>query len=235
MGGVLTLPTLNDGERRPGLVVIHDAFGLGPEMRRVAREFAHEGYVVLIPDLFDRGLKALCVARALRAISTQKGRSFADLEAARRWLVARPEVDRERLGVVGFCLGGGFALVLAMGGKYRVSAPFYGEVPKAMPQSCPVVASFGGRDEVYAKGAPVLKKHLEVLGVAHDVKVYPEAGHSFYTATPAGLLGYLGGVLPMHSAHHEESARDARLRVLAFFREHLDGQAAQEAKEVQGA
>lgn len=231
MGGVLTLPELNSGEKHPGLLLIYEAFGLGPEMKRVARDFAREGYVVLIPDLFDRGPKALCVAQALRAISTQQGKQYADLEAARRWLAARPEVDGTRLGVVGFCLGGGFALVLATTGKYRVAAPFYGEAPKSMPQSCPIVASFGGRDEVYSKGAPILKKNLESLGIPHDVKVYPEAGHSFYTATQAGLFGYLGGILPMHASHHEESARDARARVLAFFREHLDGNEIREAKE----
>lgn len=223
MGGVLTLPEANDGRPRPALLLIYEILGMNDEMKRVARELAKEGYIVLIPDHFDRSSKALCIARAVRAISQQKGQPLDDLEAARRWLAARPEVDAERIGVIGFCMGGGFALVLAMSGKYRVSAPFYGEAPATMPESCPVVASYGARDGVFAKFAPRLQRNLEVLGVPHDVKVYPEAGHSFYTATPAGLLGYLSGIGPMRVGYHEASARDAHARVVAFFREHLQG------------
>lgn len=223
MKGVLTLPTANDGSPRPALLLIFEVFGLVPEMKRVARELADEGYVVLIPDLFDRGPKPLCIARAVRAISQQKGLPLDDVEAARRWLVARPEVDGSRIGVIGFCLGGGFALVLAMTGRYQAAAPFYGEAPATMPRSCPVVASYGARDPTFAKFAPRLRANLERLDVPHDVKVYPDAGHSFYTHAPAGILGYLGGIGPLQAAYHEPSARDARDRVVAFFREHLGG------------
>ncbi|MDQ3031991.1 MAG: dienelactone hydrolase family protein [Myxococcota bacterium] len=221
--GVLTLPAIAHGEPRPALLLVYEVFGLVPEMKRVAQDLANEGYVVLIPDLFDRGPKPICIARAVRAISQQKGQPLDDLEAARRWLAARPEVDASRLGVIGFCMGGGFALVLAMTGRYQVAAPFYGQAPATMSSSCPVVASFGGRDLSFAKFAPRLRKNLEELGVPHDVKLYPEAGHSFYTHTPAGVMGFLGSIGPMRAGHHEESARDAHARILAFFREHLDG------------
>lgn len=218
------MPDLNDGRRRPGLILVYEVLGMNDEMRRVARDLADHGYVVLIPDLFARGpFHAVCVARAMRSIANQRGRELDDLEAARRWLVARPEVDAERLGAVGFCMGGGFALVLAMTGKYKAAAPFYCGMPDPMPRSCPVVASFGGRDVPFAKTPERLEKRLTELGVPHDVKTYPEAGHSFYTRTPAGILGKLGAIGPLHAGHHEASASDARARVLAFFREHLDG------------
>ena len=232
MPGVLTIPSVDAGRPRPALLLLYEVFGLVPEMKRVARELADEGYVVLIPDLFDRGPKPLCIARAVRAISQQKGQPLDDLEAARRWLAARPEVDASRIGAIGFCLGGGFALVLAMTGRYQVAAPFYGEAPATMASSCPVVASYGGRDLSFAKFAPRLRKNLEALGVPHDVKLYPEAGHSFYTQTPAGLMGFLGGIGPMRVGHHEESARDARARIVAFFREHLDGTARESTPDV---
>lgn len=221
--GVLTMPDLNDGRRRPGLILVYEIFGLNDEMKRVARDLADAGYVVLIPDLFERGpLKPICVARAIRSIANQEGRELDDLEASRRWLAARPEVDPERMGVIGFCMGGGFALVLAMTGKYKVAAPFYGIVPETMPRSCPVVASFGGLDAPFAKMPAKLETSLTKLGVPHDVKVYPDAGHAFYTQVPAGLMGKLGGILPIRAGYHEASARDARERVLAFFRQHLD-------------
>ncbi|AKF11324.1 dienelactone hydrolase family protein [Sandaracinus amylolyticus] len=226
MRAVLTMPDSTSGRRLPALVMVYELLGLTDEMKRVARDLASEGWIVLIPDILDRGARPLCIARALRAISKGEGQAVDDLEAARRWLAARPEVDPDRMGVIGFCLGGGFALLLAMNGKYKVAAPFYGEAPDPMPRSCPVVASYGARDTTFARFAPKLQKNLATLGVPHDVKVYPDAGHSFFTHTPRGVLGYLGRIGPLHAEHHEESARDARARVVAFFREHLEGEGA---------
>jgi len=219
MPAVLTLP---DGAQGPvpGLLMIYEIFGMSDEMRRVARDLAAEGYAVLIPDLFARGrVRALCVAATMRTMVTGSGAAMDDLEAARRWLADRPEVDGTRLGTIGFCMGGSFALLLARTGLYKVSAPFYGRPPD-LPRSCPVVASFGGRD-LGMRGAPEkLTADLEAAGVPHDVTVYPDAGHSFFTRTP-GLKGQLVRRLPIHAEYHEASAQDAHRRVVAFFEEHL--------------
>jgi len=221
MPGVLTTPDGQPDAPRPGLLLIYEAFGMSDEMTRVAEDLAGEGWTVLIPDLFARGSKPLCVARCLKTVATGKGPALDDLEAARRYLVALPGVDAERVGGVGRCMGGGFALLLAMTGKYQASAPFYGMAPKKMPESCPVVGSYGGKD-FSLKGAPArLTRNLTELGVPHDVKTYPEAGHSFYTKLPNRVLEVIGG--PLSFGLHEPSARDARERVVAFFREHLGG------------
>jgi carboxymethylenebutenolidase len=217
--GVLTVPDGANGPV-PGVLMIYEIFGMSDEMRRVARDLAAEGYVVLIPDLFARGsIRALCVAATMRAMVTGHGAAMDDLEAARRWLVDRPEVDGTRIGTIGFCMGGGFALLLAGTGLYKVSAPFYGRPPD-LPRSCPVVASFGGRDLGLRGAAEKLTAELEALGVPHDVKVYPDAGHLFFTRTP-GVLGEVVRRLPIHAEYHEASAADAHRRVVAFFREHL--------------
>ncbi len=220
MRGILTLPDLP--EPRPGLVLIYEVLGLTEEMKRVAREFAEAGYAVLIPDLFHRGPRFLCVAGAIRSIIRQRGQPIDDLEAARRFLSSRPEVDATRLGVVGFCLGGGFAIVLAMRGHYKVAAPFYGEVPEELPNACPMVASFGGLDKPLKKAPERLRRHLDRLGVASDIKVYEGAGHSFYTRTEGYIAEKIGPLLPMRAGYHEPSALDAKDRVLTFFHEHLD-------------
>jgi carboxymethylenebutenolidase len=219
MPAVLTLPDGAEGPV-PGLLLIYEIFGMSDEMRRVARDLAAEGYAVLIPDVFARGrVRPLCVAATMRTMVTGSGAAMDDLEAARRWLADRPEVDGTRLGTIGFCMGGSFALLLARTGLYKVSAPFYGRPPD-LPRSCPVVASFGGRD-LGMRGAPEkLTADLDAAGVPHDVKVYPEAGHSFFTRTP-GLKGQLVRRLPIHAEYHEASAQDAHRRVVAFFREHL--------------
>jgi carboxymethylenebutenolidase len=219
MPAVLTVPDGADGPV-PGVLMIYEIFGMSDEMRRVARDLAAEGYAVLIPDLFARGrVRALCVAATMRTMVTGSGAAMDDLEAARRWLADRPEVDGTRLGTIGFCMGGSFALLLARTGLYKVSAPFYGRPPD-LPRSCPVVASFGGRD-LGMRGAPEkLTADLDAAGVPHDVKVYPDAGHSFFTRTP-GLTGQLVRRLPIHAEYHEASAQDAHRRVVAFFEEHL--------------
>ena len=219
MPAVLTVPDGADGPV-PGVLMIYEIFGMSDEMRRVARDLAAEGYAVLIPDLFARGrVRALCVAATMRTMVTGRGAAMDDLEAARRWFADRPEVDGTRLGAIGFCMGGSFALLLARTGLYKVSAPFYGRPPD-LPRSCPVVASFGGRD-VGMRGAPEkLTADLDALDVPHDVKVYPDAGHSFFTRTP-GLTGRLVRRLPIHAEYHEASAQDAHRRVVAFFEEHL--------------
>lgn len=217
--GVLTTPDGGDAPY-PGLVMIYEAFGMNDEMRRVARELAAEGYAVLIPDLFARGrLKGLCVARAMRTVLRGSGRELDDIEAGRRFLAARKEVDGERIGTIGFCLGGSFALLLAGSGRYKVSAPFY-NMPLPVPRSCPMVASYGGRDLTTRGFGDKLDARLDELGVPHDVRTYPDAAHSFHSRPP-GLLGAMTKHTPFRAEYHAPTAEDAHRRIIAFFREHL--------------
>jgi carboxymethylenebutenolidase len=217
--GVLTLPDAGDAPF-PALVMIYEAFGMNDEMRRVARDLAAEGYAVVIPDLFARGrVTGLCVAKAVRTVLRGSGRELDDIEAGRRLLAARPEVDADRIGTIGFCLGGSFALLLAGSGRYKVSAPFY-NAPLPVPRSCPVVASYGGRDLTTRGFGHRLEARLDELGVPHDVRTYPEAGHSFFSRPP-GVLGAMSKYSPFRAEYHAASAEDAHRRIIAFFREHL--------------
>jgi carboxymethylenebutenolidase len=204
--------------------MIYEALGMNQEMARVARELSADGgWNVLIPDLFSRGPKPLCIARCLRTVMAGQGAPLADLESARTFLVGRPEVDSERVGAIGFCMGGGFALLLAMTGNYRASAPFYGMAPSKMERSCPVVASYGGKDLTLRGDPAKLAESLAALGVPHEVKVYPDAGHSFYSRAPGRVLEMVGPYTPLRMGYDEPAAQDAHQRVITFFREHLDG------------
>ncbi|HSV07318.1 MAG TPA: dienelactone hydrolase family protein, partial [Candidatus Binatus sp.] len=118
------------GGKRPAMIVIHEIFGLNDDIRRITGRFADLGYVALAPDLFDTGgMRALCILRTFLALRRGDGPAFADLEAARSWLAARPEVDPTRTGVVGFCMGGGFALLYAVKAPLGAAGVFYGQVP----------------------------------------------------------------------------------------------------------
>jgi carboxymethylenebutenolidase len=222
--GALARPQ-RDGPH-PGVVVIHEAFGDQPEMRAVCDDFAAHGYVAVMPDLFSSGgPRALCVARAmLESASGKPGRVSGYIDDARAWLAGQEYVDGQRIGVIGFCMGGAFALAYVAGGPpgVRGASINYGQVPRSaasLRAACPIVASYGARDLVMRPHGERLGRHLEELGIAHDVKVYDDAGHGFMTQGnhPLGKLVFL----PMRIGYVSDPAEDAWRRVFAFFDERL--------------
>jgi carboxymethylenebutenolidase len=215
----------DDGARHPAVLVVHEAFGLNDDIRRIASRFADEGYVALAPDLVGAGWKPLCIARFFQGLGeVETGRPYREMAAFQDWLAARPEVDPGRIGMAGFCAGGGFAMLYAARGgrRLRAIAPFYGAVPgeALIPDLCPTVASYGGRDATLGKSGPGLKALLDAADIPNDVKTYPDAGHSFMSHH-GGLMGVLGPRMPLHSAYNEPAAEDAWGRVMAFFSVHL--------------
>lgn len=210
---------------RPGVVVIHEIFGLTDDIRRITQRFASSGYAALAPDLYDGpSAKPICVAKTLVSMRSGKGAAYDDIETARAHLAGLPEVDGARIGIAGFCMGGAFALLTARRGAYRAAAPYYGAVPEEARQLegiCPVVAGFGGKDRPFAPQGERLRRHLETLNVAHDVKIYPEAGHSYMSHHDPTLLIRLGAIGPMKAGYNEAAAEDSWARMLAFFEKHL--------------
>jgi len=210
---------------RPGVLVLHELVGFKhPGVVHIARRLAREGFVALIPDLYDRpGPFVVCIARMMQSLKRGEGQGFRDLEAARVWLASLPEVEESRIGVAGFCLGGGFAMLYASRAPVGAAAVFYGIVPKEaadLEGICPVVASYGGKDRVFAAAGDRLDAHLQALGVPHDVKTYPDAGHAFMDP-PDGLLAAILRISPFHVAYDEEASEDSWRRLLEFFERHL--------------
>src|SRR3954447_16345592 len=111
----------------PGVVVIHEAFGLNDDIREHALRLAAAGYLAIAPDLFrGRGI-GRCLLGTSRALGAGRGRQFDAIGAARRELAARPDCTG-RVGVIGFCMGGGFALMTAARG-FDASAPNHPRLP----------------------------------------------------------------------------------------------------------
>ncbi len=196
----------------PGVVVVHEASGLNDNIRDVCRRLAGEGYAAVGVDLFGGRNRGLCMARmfsgAMRGNLDHYG--VPALRAALARLADRPEVDHERLAAIGFCLGGSIVLTWACTERrLRAIAPFYGAAPKpraAIRRLCPVVGSWPGRDFT-TKAAGILETELSAAGIAHDLKVYPGAKHSFFN--------------DRWRAYDASAAADSWQRVLAFFAEHV--------------
>lgn len=162
----------------PGVVVLHEVLGLQPEILDVGDRFAERGWAAVIPDYFSAGSRAGCLVKAMREAGSGRPGPVTDgLVAATRALSDRPDVDANRLAVIGFCLGGGFALLLGIAGVdgLKAVAANYGDVPKDLTGSPPVVASYGGRDRIFGPKAKVLRDRLEACSAANDVKVYSQA------------------------------------------------------------
>jgi carboxymethylenebutenolidase len=215
----------------PGVVVLHESFGLNDDIRRIARRFAAAGYAAMAPDLYSHGRRLVCLSRVLvDMVGGGVAREVEDIHTVRDALAARKDVDGERIAVAGFCQGGGFALIAGTDPGFRAAAVNYGMVPGDRSQLdglCPVVASYGARDRVVGAGvARRLESHLQALGVPHDVKTYEHAGHSFFSRVD-GWQGWLARIpTPMFVGYDEPAAEDGWRRMLAFFREHVQGGAA---------
>jgi len=210
----------------PGVVVLHESFGLNDDIRRIASRFAEAGYAALTPDLYSHGTRIVCLSRVLvDMVAGRTAREVADIHAARAALGARVEVDEARIAVAGFCQGGGFALIAGARPGFSAAAINYGTVPaerSLLDGLCPVVASYGARDKIVGRQmAERLEGHLQALGVPHDVKTYDGAGHSFFSSVD-GWQGWLARVpTPMAVGHEEQAAEDGWRRMLAFFDEHV--------------
>lgn len=214
------------GEPRPGVLVLHELFGLNDDIRRIAGRFAESGYVALAPDLYSVGPRAkpLCIRRTMQALRSGEGRAFADIETCRTWLAARDDVDQSRIAVAGFCMGGGFAILYAARASIGAAADFYGAVPreaKALDGICPVFGGYGERDRVFVRQADRLRGHLQQLGVDHEVNVYRGAGHSFMNQH-GRVRSLLIRLSPMQAGYHEESAEAAWATMLDFFERNLE-------------
>jgi carboxymethylenebutenolidase len=202
-------------------VVIHEAFGLNADIRRHADRLAGVSYLALAPDLLEGKSWLRCIRGMFRQIAAGSGPAFELLDACRGWLAARPDCTG-KTGVIGFCMGGGFALMCAPRDGYSAAAVNYGVVPSdaenALSGSCPVVGSYGGRDMMGVSHPQRLEAALTALGVPHDVKVYPEAGHSFMSPKPAAMAP-LTALARLQ--YDKGAAEDAWQRIFAFFGTYL--------------
>ena len=210
--------------RVPGVVVLHDAGGMSQDHRNQANWLAEAGFLTVALDLYHRGGLLRCVRTIMRDAIARCGPTFDDIESVRAWLSSQPGCNG-RVGVIGFCMGGGFAMMLVSGHGFSVASVNYcGKLPDdletLLATACPVVGSYGAKDRWNQGVADQLQRALERARVAHDVKEYADAGHSFmnnHDNIVFKLLRFSG------IAYNELATLDARRRITSFFHAHLSG------------
>jgi len=196
----------------PAVVVIHEILGLNENIKDIACRFAAQGYTALAVDLFAGRNRVVCMFRFFGGLlfnSLDNG-GIRDLKAALTFLAAQPGVDGARIGAVGYCMGGSFAIAWACtDDRLKAIAPYYGMNPRplaAVARACPVVGSYPAEDFT-AKAAQKLDIALDEYGIPHDIKIYPGTKHSFFN--------------DQRPSYDPAASEDSWNRVLAFFKEHI--------------
>jgi carboxymethylenebutenolidase len=212
VSGFLALP--DGGGKHPGLILIHEWWGLNDQVKSDAEKFANQGYVALALDLY-RGKVATTPDEAhelMRGVPDDRG--MRDLEAAFAYLASRPDVKTDKIGSVGWCMGGGWSIKLAVNEpKLAACAVNYGPLPTDPANiakiKSPVLGNFGADDRgITPDSVRAFNSAMKSSGKSIDVKIYDGAGHAF--ENPNNKDGY-----------RPQAAADAWSRMDAFFQKTL--------------
>jgi carboxymethylenebutenolidase len=209
--GFLALPQGKD--QHPGLIVLQEFWGLNDHIKDVTRRLAAEGFVALAPDMYDGKVTTDATEARQLLMSMDQAVALQKLNGAVEYLKSHAQVAPDRIGVIGFCMGGFLALNLACHNRdVRVATPFYGRIP---PDSvlenlnAPILYFFGEQDHhLPAADVDRLEQFLKRTGRSGGVVRYPKADHAFFNDT-------------RKEVYREADAKDAWNKALAFLRRHL--------------
>jgi carboxymethylenebutenolidase len=228
MGGYLALP---GGEGpHPAVLVFMEIFGVNDHIRDVTRRVAEEGYVALAPDYFHRtgpgmqlGYDEAGFEEGMKHLNQlQADQMIADARDALAYLRGRDDVIGDKVGAIGFCIGGHMTYLTACETDIAAAASYYGggiaaeQGPGGAPSTLSRTPKIKGRIHCYFGGKDALippahvdaiRAALESAGVEHEIHVYPEADHGFHC--------------DQRGTYHEASAKDAWERTKALFAETL--------------
>ena len=171
------------GGRFPGVIVVQEWWGVNEHLQDVARRYAMEGYVAIAPDLYTRlGHKVTTdpneAGQLMNSLSQEDG--LKDLNATVAFLKTRNEMDANRIGVTGFCMGGGYALMLpCVNSDIKAAVSYYGPVPNPdtplQNLASPVLYIFGEDDGWITKSdVERLRTALQKYNKSGEIKTYPE-------------------------------------------------------------
>lgn len=173
-------------EPQPAVIMIHEFWGLRESVLGKADALSNEGYVVIAPDTY-RGATTESLPRAIyQVFRTPDERVNSDLDAVFAWATQQPNIDPERIAIMGFCYGGRVSIGYSMtNNKLAATSTFYGggaetEASKLAALSGPVLGVFGGADQqIPPEQVDAFKRGLEEAGIEHQVTVYDGMDHAF--------------------------------------------------------
>jgi carboxymethylenebutenolidase len=201
----------------PAMIVIQEWWGLNDWVKNQARALAKEGYVALAPDLY-RGKVATKQEDAHQLMmGAPPDRILRDLKAAFAYVEGRKDVKPAKIGVIGWCMGGRWAMALATEEpKLAVAVAYYGAPPTDAAAiariKAPILGNFGGEDKGPAPDqVKAFEAAMKAAGKTVDVKIYEGAGHAF-----ANVDNPWGG-------YREPAAKDAWARTVAWLAKYLKG------------
>ena len=198
----------------PGVVVIQEWWGLVPHVEDICDRLAAEGFTALAPDLYHGTSTKSPDDAGKLMMALRIDEAEADLRSAIEHLVAHDAVKGQKVGTVGFCMGGKLSLYAAASNPaVGACIDFYGIHPNVNPPyetlQAPVLGFFGGQDPmVTPEDARSLESTLKSLNKPVAVHIYDDAGHAFFNDTRP-------------DAYNEAAAKDAWAKMLQFYRSNL--------------
>jgi carboxymethylenebutenolidase len=199
-----------DGRPKPAVIVIQEWWGLNDHIKDVTRRFAEEGYVALAPDLYHGQVTTEPDEARKLVMELSMGDAVGEIQAAMAFLRAQ-DYTTDKIGIVGFCMGGGLVLETAVeDNTLSAAVPFYGSPispGEADSITAPVLSFLGTRDGISAAAYEAMHARLESSGVPNHFQLYDGAQHAFFNDTRA--------------SYDPEAAADAWTRTLAWFDEYL--------------
>jgi carboxymethylenebutenolidase len=215
LGGYLTRP--KGDVAHPAVVVIHGWDGITDHVRDVGRRFAKAGYVALVPDLLSRqgGTSSFASSEAAIAAGRKLDNEMItkDLTGGINFLKGQSFVRANKIGVIGFCWGGGKALLFTTRSKDLAAAViYYGDNPANLDDvqniAAPVLGHYGGADDRITSGVPKLEEAMKKYNKSFEYKIYPGAPHAFNSDDSP-------------RSYREEAAKEAWAKTLEFFKKNL--------------
>ena len=197
----------------PGVVVIQEWWGLETHIKDVTERFAQQGYVALAPDLYHgKSASEPDEARKL-AMELEQAQAVQDIAGAAHYLRSLDEVSPKKVGVVGWCMGGGLAFAVSHAtNDFGAAVGFYGRPPSdedIARINCPVMGLFGEHDGgIPPQAAEAFRASLAKHGKTHEIHVYPGAPHAFFNDTRPHI-------------YKADAAQDAWHRTLTWFEKYL--------------